>query len=95
MFEILVYIFAIIGVVEMAAAVLGLILKSAIPAYIIYPMDNDDGDAHHSLQVLSRMNMPMIVIKADEEDTTALEKEFLYADFVKRSVIGEILNNRI
>ncbi len=95
MFEILVYIFAIIGVVELAAAVLGLILKSTIPAYIIYPMDNDDGDAHHSLKVLSRMNMPMIVIKADGEDTTPLEKEFLYADFIERSTINEILKNRI
>ena len=95
MFEILVYIFAIIGVVEMMAAVLGLILKSVIPAYIIYPMDNDDGDAHHSLKVLTRLNMPMIVIKADNEDTSSLEKEFLYADFIERSKIDEILKNRI
>lgn len=95
MFEIIVYIFAIWGVVQMASALIGLLIKCSTPAFIIYPMDKDNGDVYCSLKTLSRLNLPMIVIKADDDNTKSLENEFLYADFVSRSDIDDALKTRI
>ena len=85
MFELLLYIFAIWGVVQAAATVLKLISRSTIPAAIIYPMYHETGDIYSSLRALSSLSLPLIVVRNDGESTEILEKEFLYADFVDRS----------
>lgn len=93
MFELLLYIFAIWGVVQAASAVLKLITRSTVPAAIIYPMYHETGDIYSSLKILSNINLPLIVVKDDYENTETLEKEFLYSDFISRSELKEYIEN--
>ena len=93
MFELLLYIFAIWGVVQAAVSVLRLITRSTVPAAIIYPMYHETGDVYSSLKVLSNINLPLVVVRDDSDKTEILEKEFLYADFVDRSELKEYIEN--
>lgn len=93
MFELLLYIFAIWGVVQMASAVLKIITRSSIPAAIIYPMYHETADIYSSLKVLSNINLPIIAVREDGDNTEILEKEFLYADFVDKSELKQYIEN--
>lgn len=93
MFELLLYIFAIWGVVQAASAVLKLITRSTVPAAIIYPMYHETGDIYSSLNILSNINLPLVVVKDDYDNTDILEKEFLYADFINKSELKEYIEN--
>ena len=95
MFELFTYIFAIFGVIGTASAIIKLFLRSSVPAVILYPMYHETGDVYTSLKTLSDINLPLIVIKDDNEDTSMLEKEFLYADFVKRSEVVSYIDKRL
>lgn len=94
MFEILLYIFAVWGVIQTVLALLRFMLGCSVQAAILYPMDLEQGDAYYSLRVLSRLNLPLIVVKADGDDTEILEKEFMYANFVERSELTNYLKER-
>ena len=93
MFELLLYIFAIWGVVQAAASVLKIITRSTVPAAIVYPMYHETGDVFSSLKVLSNINLPLVVVRDDNYNTEILEKEFLYADFVNKSALKEYIEN--
>lgn len=93
MFELLLYIFAICGVVQAASAILKIITRSTVPAAIIYPMYHETGDVYSSLKTLSGINLPLIVVREDGDNTEILEKEFLYTDFVDRSDLEKYIEN--
>ena len=95
MFELITYIFAIFGVIGTASAIIKLFLRSSVPAVILYPMYHESGDVYTSLKTLSDINLPLIAVKDDNEDTSTLEKEFLYADFIKRSEIINFIEKRL
>lgn len=91
MFEIILYIFAIFGIIQAARSFIRFCFNISVPAYILYPMYKDDGDNFVALRILSEQNLPLIVVKNDYDDTSSLEKEFLYADFVKKSELSDYL----
>lgn len=93
MFELLIYIFAIWGVVQTASIILKLITRSTIPAAILYPISSETGDVYSSLKTLSNINLPLVVIREDGDNTEILEKEFLYADFVDKSELKKYIEN--
>lgn len=94
MFELLLYIFAIWGVVQAASAVITLITRSTVTAAIVYPMYHETADVYTSLKTLSNINLPLIVVREDGDDTEILEKEFLYADFIDKSNLKKYIEQR-
>ncbi len=91
MFELLLYIFAIWGVIQLVLSLLKFILGCSVQAAVLYPMYREQGDVYYALRILQQTNLPLVVIKNDEDCTESLEKEFLYADFVKRSELATYL----
>lgn len=86
--------FAVFGFLTLIFTIVRFAHRTFTDAAILYPMYRETGDAYFSLRTLSTLCMPLIVITADDTDTTSLQNEFLYADFIPYSEFETFIKQR-
>ena len=94
MFQLICSIFTVFGLLTAIFSIIQFVRRSFADAAVLYPMYRDEGDAYFTLRTLSGLGLPLIVITDGNHDTTSLENEFLYANFVSKSDFEDYIKQR-
>lgn len=93
MFTVVLYIFAVWGVICTVYLALYRLLLSSVQAEILYKLDEEKCDGYSALCCLSECRLPVVVITESETDEVImLKKDFPQAKFLSRAELTEHIN---